>query len=103
MVFTTLIMGQLFHSLALRSQRESFFRMKLTGNPALIGTFLLTFALQLLLIYNPLLQRVFKTTALPLPDLIMALAASSVVFLAVEIEKTVRRVWSRRQRAVKKE
>ncbi len=103
MVFTTLIMGQLLHSFSLRSLRESFFRMKLLENPVLIGTFLLTFALQLLVIYNPLLQRVFKTTALPLPDLIIALAASSVIFLAVEIEKMMRRVLSRRQRAVKKE
>jgi Ca2+-transporting ATPase len=88
-------MGQLFHSLALRSQRDSFFKMKLLGNPVLIGTFLLTFALQLLVIYNPVLQRVFRTQALPVSDLIIALLVSSVVFFAVEVEKTLRRVLSR--------
>ncbi|MCL6465595.1 MAG: cation-translocating P-type ATPase [candidate division WOR-3 bacterium] len=95
MVFTILIMGQLLHSLALRSQRDSFFKMKLLGNPVLIGTFLLTFGLQLLVIYSPVLQRVFRTQALPISDLIVALLASSVVFFAVEVEKALRRVLNR--------
>lgn len=92
MVFTTLIMGQLFHSLALRSQRASFFQMKLMGNWLLIATFLLTFVLQLLVIYHPLLQTVLKTEALPLTYLILTLMASAFIFFAVELEKMVRRV-----------
>lgn len=92
MVFTTLIMGQLFHSLALRSQRASFFQMKLMGNWLLIGTFLLTFVLQLLVIYHPLFQTVLKTEALALTYLILTLTASAFIFFAVELEKMVRRV-----------
>ena len=57
----------------------------------MLGAVLLTFLLQLALIYVPFLQNFFSTEALPLNDLLIALAASSLVFVAVEIEKWLRR------------
>jgi Ca2+-transporting ATPase len=65
----------------------------------MLGAVLLTFVLQLSTIYVPFMQKIFKTEALSLPDLLIALALSSVVFWAVEIEKTVKRARDRRETA----
>jgi Ca2+-transporting ATPase len=47
----------------------------------------LTFVLQLATIYVPFLNPVFKTEPLTLNELLAVMAASSVVFVAVEVEK----------------
>jgi Ca2+-transporting ATPase len=86
-VFTVLTISQLFHSLEARSERESLFRLGLTSNLPMLGAVLLTVALQLAVIYTPALNAVFKTQPLPLPDLVLCFALSSLVMMAVEIEK----------------
>jgi Ca2+-transporting ATPase len=91
MVFTVLCLSQLGHALAVRSDRQSLFSLGLLSNKPLLGAVALTFALQMATIYVPLLQPVFKTSALSAGDLAIALAASTVVFWAVEIEKMVKR------------
>jgi Ca2+-transporting ATPase len=87
MVFTVLTISQLFHSLAVRSERESLFSIGLGSNPAMLGAVLLTVALQLAVIYVPVLQPVFHTQALPLADLLLCFVLASMVLVAVEIEK----------------
>jgi len=52
---------------------------------------LLTFSLQMAVLYVPVLQPIFKTQALSLNELLFCLALSSVVFFVVEIEKWMRR------------
>jgi Ca2+-transporting ATPase len=52
---------------------------------------MLTFALQMAVLYLPVLQPIFKTEALSLDELLLCLALSSIVFIAVEIEKWLRR------------
>lgn len=91
MVFTTLTLAQMGNALAIRSNIDSIFSIGFFSNKLMLGAVLLTFLLQLALIYVPFLQNFFSTEALPLNDLLIALAASSVVFFAVEIEKWVRR------------
>ena len=91
MVFTVLCLSQMGHALAVRSDRQSLFGLGLWSNKPLLGAVALTFALQMATIYVPFLQPVFKTEALSLVDLAIALATSTVVFWAVEIEKTVKR------------
>jgi len=61
----------------------------------MVWAVVITFLLQLMLIYVPLLQRFFNTKPLSLRDLIIALLISLVVFVAVEIEKWIRRVRNR--------
>ncbi|HEY3309935.1 MAG TPA: cation-translocating P-type ATPase [Desulfuromonadaceae bacterium] len=91
MVFTVLCLSQMGHVLAIRSERESLFSQGLFSNKSLLFAILLTFVLQMAIVYVPFLNPVFRTTPLPLKDLLIVLALSAVVFVAVEIEKFFRR------------
>ena len=101
MVFMTVTMSQLFQSLAVRSHRDSIFRIGFHTNPALAGTVVLTLVLQLAVIYLPFLQGIFRTVPLSARDLGISLALSTGVFWAVELDKLVLRARERhRARAV---
>ena len=91
MVFTVLCLSQMGHVLAIRSEKESLFTQGFLTNKPLVGAFLLTFALQMATIYVPFLNPIFKTEPLTLVELGFTLAMSSVVFIAVEIEKVFKR------------
>ncbi|MBE9527934.1 MAG: cation-translocating P-type ATPase, partial [Proteobacteria bacterium] len=91
MTFTVLCLSQMGHVLAIRSESRSLFTQGLFSNKPLTGAFILTFALQMATIYVPFLQPVFRTEALTLNELIFTLAMSSVVIIAVEIEKIFKR------------
>jgi Ca2+-transporting ATPase len=91
MVFVSLAMLQLGHALAVRSETESLFALRLTTNPQLLAAILGTLALQIAVVYWPPGQGILRTEALTLPDLAIVLAASTLVFWAVEVEKLVRR------------
>jgi Ca2+-transporting ATPase len=91
MVFTTLCLTQLAHVLAIRSEKESLFRIGLFSNKYLFAAVLLTFVLQMATVYVPQLNPIFKTQPLTLAELALTLVSSSLVFWAVEIEKLIRR------------
>jgi len=86
-VFTVLTVSQLFHSLAVRSDRESLFSIGLLSNRPMLGAVLVTMLLQLAVIYLPVMNSIFHTQPLPLYDLLVCLGLSSLVLVAVEIEK----------------
>jgi len=96
MVFTVLALSQMAHAVAIRSHIESLFRIGLFSNAALLAAVLLTVAMQVAIIYVPLLQETLATVPLSTADLAIAFALSSVTFCAVEIEKAVRRMRRRR-------
>jgi Ca2+-transporting ATPase len=58
-----------------------------------LGAVLLTFALQMATIYVPFLNPIFKTEPLSLGELALCLAAASVVWVVVELEKAWRRTF----------
>jgi Ca2+-transporting ATPase len=87
MVFTVLTLAQMGHVLAIRSERESWFAQGALTNAPLLLAVGLTFLLQLALIYLPALNAIFHTQPLTAAELGFCLAISSVVFVAVEIEK----------------
>lgn len=91
MVFTVLCLSQMGHVLAIRSDRESLFSQGLFSNKPLVGAFVLTFALQMATIYVPFLNPIFKTEPLTFNELGFTLLLSSIVFIAVEIEKYIKR------------
>ena len=86
-VFTVLTLSQMGNALAIRSSRDSLFRIGVFSNKALIGSVALTFGLQMAVVYWPPLQSIFKTTALPAAELIVCIALSTIVFWAVEAQK----------------
>ncbi len=91
MVFTTLAFLQLGNALAVRSERESFFRLGWRTNMPLVGAVAAIVVVQLAIIYLPPLQAIFETEALSPIELGMMLAASPAAFIGVEIEKWVLR------------
>ena len=91
MAFTVLCFSQMGHVMAIRSERESLFKIGIFSNKPLLGALLLTVGLQLILIYSPFFNTIFKTQPLSIYELAITLVVSSVVFWAVEIEKWVNR------------
>jgi P-type Ca2+ transporter type 2C len=96
MLFTTLTLSQLAHVMAIRSGDESLFSVGLLSNKPLLWAVAITFVLQLVAIYTPFFQELLETEALPLADLAIAVALSTIIFWAVEVEKwLIRRNTSR--------
>jgi len=91
MIFTVLTLSQMGQAMSVRSDRESLFKLGLRSNTPLLGAVLLTFALQMMVIYWGPLQRVFGTEPLSAMELLLALVVSSAVFWVVEAEKLIRR------------
>lgn len=61
------------------------------SNKPLLGAVLLTFVLQMATIYVPFLNPIFKTEPLTAGEFVITILLSTVVFLAVEIEKVIKR------------
>ncbi len=98
MVFTSLACAQLFQTLALRSERESFFSLGLRSNPYLSVAVFGTLAVQIAVLYWAPMRQILHVQPLDGAELAVVLAASTVVFWAVELEKLVRRLRSDRRR-----
>jgi Ca2+-transporting ATPase len=87
MVFTVLAFSQLGHVMAIRSERQSLFKLGLFSNKPLIGAVVLTIALQMSVVYVPFANEIFKTQPLTFAELGICVGLSMVVLIAVEIEK----------------
>ena len=98
MVFTVLCLTQLGHVLAIRSEKESLFKLGLLSNKPLLGAVLLSFIFQMATIYVPFLNPIFKTKPLTLDELFITLGLSLIVFFAVEAEKW----WKRKCKRLEK-
>lgn len=92
MAFTVLCFSQMGHVMAIRSDRESLFKIGLFSNKPLLGALFLTVVLQLILIYSPFFNGIFKTQPLSMYELGITLVVSTVVFWAVELEKWIFRL-----------
>jgi len=86
-VFTVLTLSQLVHAMAIRSDKDSLFRIGILSNRYLIAAIAFTFAMQIAAIYAPWFQLILKTAPLTLEELSICLALPWVVLVAVEIEK----------------
>jgi P-type Ca2+ transporter type 2C len=94
MVFTVLTLCQMYHLMAIRSDRDSLFSIGIGSNMLLLGAVALTFALQLAIIYIPVFNPVFKTEPLTAGELIYCVIAPSPILFGVEMEKwMVRKGW----------
>ena len=93
MVFTVLTFVQMWQILAIRSARVSLFQQGVMSNPRLLGAVALTFSLQLAVIYIPGVNAAFGAAPLSLPELAVSIAASSLIFVILELVK-----WGRRKK-----
>lgn len=90
MVFTVLSFAQLGHVLAIRSEKQYLFQQGIFSNLPLLGAVALTFFLQVIVIYLPAANKVFKTEPLSLNEFLICIGVAAVLFHAVEFEKFIR-------------
>jgi len=90
MVFTVLSLAQLAHVMAIRSDKQFLISQGLFSNLPLFGAVMLTFILQLGVIYLPAANEIFKTQPLTLTELLICIVGAAVLFHAVELEKFIR-------------
>jgi Ca2+-transporting ATPase len=91
MTFTVLCFSQLGHVMAIRSDHKSIFKTGIFSNVPMLFALLITVTLQLMVIYTPFFNEIFKTQPLTFKELAITLAVSSIVFWAVEAEKLIKR------------
>jgi Ca2+-transporting ATPase len=72
--------------------------MGLFSNLPLFGAVALTFVLQMATIYVPALNGIFKTVPLNPLELVASIAIAALVFVAVEVEKWLKRRGTRSRR-----
>jgi Ca2+-transporting ATPase len=87
-VFHVLSLSQMGHLLAVRSNHY-FLYSGFFSNLRLIASVFVILLLQIVITYNPVLQRVFHLESLTFVEFVFVGVTSSFVFLAVEIEKAV--------------
>ena len=83
-LFTTLVLAQIFHSYNLRSENSSLFSSWPWENRALFGSFLASIALQLFVLYVPFMQKAFHTHAPSGSAWLLILACSLLPVLAID-------------------
>lgn len=94
--FIVLACSQLFHSYNCRSMRDSIFTLGFFTNTKLIWATLISFVLQISVVYIPALQVIFKTQSLSGTDWILVLVISSFPLLAMELVKLVARLFRKK-------
>ncbi|MRR32155.1 ATPase, partial [bacterium] len=89
MAFTTLTLAQMGNVMAVRTSGESVFKSGLFANRMLVGAVLLTFVLQLAVVYLPFMHSIFDTEPLTLTQMLVTIGASLLMFALVELEKLI--------------
>jgi len=91
MVFTVLSLSQLAHVLAIKRDKSFIVERGFFNNKSLVLAILFTFALQLFVIYLPFANKLLKTAPLTLLELLVCIAGAIFLFLAVELEKLIKK------------
>ncbi|MFH0790790.1 MAG: calcium-transporting P-type ATPase, PMR1-type [Candidatus Omnitrophota bacterium] len=88
--FIVLSCSQLFHSFNCRSMTVSLFKIGVFTNKKLILAVFVSFLLQMIVVYLPFLQRIFKTQPLGIWDWFLVIGISSLPLWAMELWKKIR-------------
>jgi P-type Ca2+ transporter type 2C len=87
--FVVLACSQLFHAFNCRSQTVSLFKLGIFTNTKLLLAAGISFGLQMMVVYVPFFQTVFKTEPLMVFDWCMVIVISSLPLWATEIIKAI--------------
>lgn len=87
--FVVLACSQLFHSFNCRSQMQSLFTIGVFKNGGLVIAFMISFILQMAVVYVPFLQVIFKTEPIRGTHWIFVVLLSSFPLWAMEIVKLI--------------
>jgi Ca2+-transporting ATPase len=98
LALTILVMTQMVHALNSRSGHLSLFQVGFFKNRYLLIAITISIVLQVLIVYFPPFQIVFRTVPLLLEDWILILLLSLSVFVVVEVFKFMIRYHSRQTR-----
>lgn len=91
LVFTVLTLCQLWHAQAIRSEYDSLWRRGFTSNRSMLLAVLAALAMQFVVVHSEWGNRLFHTVPLTGSEWLLCIALSALVWLAIEIEKRVRR------------
>ncbi|SKB42618.1 cation-translocating P-type ATPase [Dyadobacter psychrophilus] len=86
-VFTTLCFVQLGNALSVRSTYHSIFSRDIFANRGMWGAIILTIMLQMLIVYVPFLDTVFKTTPLSWHIMLIVIITTVVCIILIELVK----------------
>lgn len=89
LALTTMAVSQWFNAWNCRSQNKSIFKLNPLSNRFLLGVMLIVVLLQILVVYNPWMQVVFRTTALTLSEWLIAISLAATVIIGEEIRKMI--------------
>jgi P-type Ca2+ transporter type 2C len=92
MVFTQIVMFELFFVFMCKEEEHITFK-SLTSNKSLIGAVAISFVLQLIMIYTPFMQTVFKTVPLDLTQWGVVIMLASTAFLIPGVTKLAKKVF----------
>ena len=84
---TTLAVFQWFNAWNCRHESKSIFQMNPFSNKFLVGATLIIISLQLLVIYNPLMQKFLRTTPLEFSEWLIIIPIAASIVLVEEIRK----------------
>src|SRR3989338_2326352 len=87
MTLTTLAMFHWFNAWNCRHESKSIFQMNPFSNKFLVGATLIIISLQLLVIYNPLMQKFLRTMPLELSEWLIIIPIAASIVLVEEIRK----------------
>jgi len=87
MSLTILAVFQWFNAWNCRSEDKSIFKMNPFSNKFLVGATLAVIGLQLLAVYNPLMQKILRTVPLEASDWLAIIAIAASIVVVEEIRK----------------
>lgn len=90
MAFATLVFGELTRAFAVRSETRSIFSIGVFSNSAMNKAFLVSLALQLVVLFIPFLQEIFKVQSLTGIEWVIVILLSLVPLIVSELTKAFR-------------